>query len=252
MPKMTLLDIVQDILNDLSSDFVNSIDDTEESQQVAQIVRSTYMAMMSNRNWPHLRKAITVVPFSDSEKPTHVKIQQDIKELLFLNYDVRRASETRKKYQTMEWMEPDQFLFRLNQEDNTKSYVKTVVDPSGIELFIRNDTPPKCYTSFDDNVIIFNSYDSSVDSTLQSSKFQGTGYVMPTFELVDGYVPDLPSEAFTALLEESKSRCALKLNQNPDQKAEQEAGRQHRWLARKSWQISGGIKYPNYGRRPRK
>ena len=252
MPKMTLLDIVQDILNDLSSDFVNSIDDTEESQQVAQIVRSTYMAMMSNRNWPHLRKGITLVPYSDNTLPTHMKVQEDIKELLILNYDVRKVGEVRKQYQQMKWMEPDQFLFRMNQEDNSKSFIDTVQDPSGIELFIRNDRAPEFYTSFDDNTIVFNSYDKTVDSTLQSSKVQGSAYVMPSWVMEDSAVPDLPSEAFTALLEEAKSRSAMKLNQNPDQKAEQEAGRQHRWLARKAWQVSGGIRYPDYGRKSRK
>ena len=49
--KYTLLEIVQEILSDMDSDEVNSIDDTVESQQVASIVRSAYMAIMSNRNW---------------------------------------------------------------------------------------------------------------------------------------------------------------------------------------------------------
>ena len=51
--KYTLLAIVQEILSDMDSDEVNSIDDTVESQQVASIVRSAYMAIMSNRNWAH-------------------------------------------------------------------------------------------------------------------------------------------------------------------------------------------------------
>lgn len=51
MAKMNLLELVQDILNDLNADNVNSIDDTIESQQVAQIVKSTYFALMHVRNW---------------------------------------------------------------------------------------------------------------------------------------------------------------------------------------------------------
>ena len=250
--KMTLLEIVQDILNDISSDFVNSIDDTEESMQVAQIVKSTYQAMMSNRNWPHLKRGLVVVPYSDSSKPTHMKVVEDIKELLSINYDIRKGGETRKRFTEIRWLEPDSFLRKVNQEDNTKSYVDTVQDPSGIELFIRKDKSPQFYTSFDDNTLVFDSYDNSVDATLQQSKVQAYGYVFPSWTHLDGFVPDLPAEAFSALVEEAKSKASLKLNQSPDQKAEQESGRQQRWLARKGWQISGGIKYPNYGRRPRK
>ena len=54
--KMNLLEITQDILNDMDGDEVNSIDDTFESAQIAQIIKSTYYAIISNRNWPHTRR----------------------------------------------------------------------------------------------------------------------------------------------------------------------------------------------------
>jgi len=37
-----------------------------------------------------------------------------------------------------------------------------------------------------------------------------------------------------------------------NQKAEQKAGRQQRWLSRKAWRAKGGILYENYGRKGRK
>ena len=42
MAKMTVLEMVQDILNDMDSDEVNSINDTIEAQQVANTVRTVY------------------------------------------------------------------------------------------------------------------------------------------------------------------------------------------------------------------
>ena len=44
--KFTLLEMVQEILSDMDSDEVDSIEDTVEAEQVATIVRSTYLAMM--------------------------------------------------------------------------------------------------------------------------------------------------------------------------------------------------------------
>ena len=41
--KMTLIELVQDVLNDLDSDEVNHIDDTIEAQQVAQIIKTSYL-----------------------------------------------------------------------------------------------------------------------------------------------------------------------------------------------------------------
>lgn len=252
MAKMTLLEIVQDIANDISSDFVNSIEDTEESQMIAQIVKSTYLAMMSNRNWPHQKKTVSLTSYGDSSYPVHMRVVEDIKELIFVNYDKKKTGETRKQYGKVKWIDSDQFLFKTNQNNSDDSTVDTIVDPSGIEIFIRNDKAPEYYTSFDDETLVFDSYDSSVDTVLQASKFQTQAYVMNSWVNSDDAVPDLPSEAFTALLEEAKSRAALKLAKEADQKAEQEAGRQHRWLSRKAWQVNGGIKYPNYGRTTKK
>ena len=50
MPKRTLLYIVQDIANDLDTDTINSINDTEESLQIAQIVQTTYYEIINKRD----------------------------------------------------------------------------------------------------------------------------------------------------------------------------------------------------------
>jgi hypothetical protein len=247
--KMTLLDIVQDILNDMDGDEVNTIDDTIESAQVAQIVKSTYFAMLSNRNWPHTRQAIQITPSGDSALPTHMVVQQTIKELCFINYNKVRDGETRKLYKPVKYLYPDDFLRVTNRRNNDVNTVDIITDPTGVELLVRNDIPPTYYTSFDDELLVFDSYDNLVDTTLQQSKVQAQAYVMPEWVHTDEAIPDLPMDAFTALLEESKSRAMLKLKQVQDIKAEQEASRQQRWLSRKARVVNGGIRYPNYGRR---
>ena len=250
--KLTLLELTQDILNDMDSDEVNSINDTFESQQVAQIIKSTYFAMMSNRNWPHLKRAIQLRGPATLDYPTHMVLEEEVKELSFINYDTSKLDNTSKNYTRLSWLEPDDFLRYVNRRRSDSDTVDTIVDPSGIELFISNNAPPRYYTSFDDTTVIFDGYDTEVEVTLQGSKVQASGYIIPTWDAVDDFIPDLPSEAFTALQEEAKSRAALKLKQVQDVKAEQEASRQQRWLSRKAWRVEGSIKYPNYGRRSNK
>lgn len=245
---MTLLEMVSDIHNDLDLDEINSIDDTVESTQVAQIIKTTFFAMMSNRNWPHLRQTVSLIPSNTSARPTHMGVPNGIKEMVFINYNCVNKDSTRKVYRQMKWLEPDAFLRKANQLNNDNENVDVILDTTGIELLIRNDKQPEYYTSFDDEHIVFDSYNSELESTLQDSKVQALAYIMPSWSQTDSFIPDLPVEAFTALLEEAKSRSALKLKQEADQKAEQEAQRQQRWLSRKAWQVKGGIQYPNYGR----
>lgn len=250
--KMSLLDIVVDILNDLDTDSVNSIDDTVESQQVAQIVKSTYFALMSNRNWPHLRRGISLEASGTDAMPTHMRLPEKVKELSFINYNKARLNDSRKMYEPIKWLEPDDFLRVTNKRDSTQQNIDIIADPSGIELLIRNDCHPTYFTSFDDSTLVFDSYDKSVDDTLQESKVQAQAYVMPDWFTEDDFIPNMPDEAFTLLLEEAKSRAAVKLAQRQDIKAEQEARRQSSWLSRKAWRTSGGVKYPDYGRNSRK
>lgn len=250
--KLSLLDMTIDILNDIDSDPVNSIDDTMESQQVAQIIKSSYFAMISNRNWPHTKKPIQFDSSLDPSLPTHTQLPENVKELIFINYNKSKDGETRKRFVPIKWKNPDEFLHILNGRNNDADNIDVIVDPSGVELLIQTDKHPDYYTSFDDDTIVFDSYDKEVDTTIQNTKMQAHGYVIPSWSMQDSFIPDLPVDAFTALLEEAKSRASLKLRQVSDQKAEQETQRQQRWLSRKDWRVHGGIQYPNYGRSSRK
>lgn len=250
--KKTLLEITQEILNDMDSDEVGSISDTMESSQVAEIIKSTYFAMLSNRNWPHTLKPIKLVASATGDRPTHMTLPDGVKELLTLNYNKSKSGETRKKYSKVLYLDPDSFLRRQNQLNNDNDNVDIILDTTGVELLIKNDKAPEYFTSFDDTVLVFDSYDSTVDSTLQNSKIQASAYIFPTWTQLDDFVPDLPSEAFSALIEEAKSKCSFKLRQVIDQKAEAEARRQQTWLSRKARRIEGGVRYPDYGRKGNK
>jgi hypothetical protein len=249
MAKMTVLEMVQDILNDIDGDEVNSIDDTIESTQVSVIIKNTYDAMMSSRNWPHTKTLLKTIASADVSIPTHMTFNENVKELLTINYNKADVGETRLKYLPVKYLNTDDFLRLSNGRDNDDASVDIVVDPSStVQLLIKNDAHPSYYTSFDDENLIFDSYDSDVDSTLISSKVQAMGYIMPTLVLSDSAVPDLPAEAFMFLLEESKSKVALKLRQVQDVKAETESRKQNNWISMNSFNVNGGISYRSNGR----
>lgn len=246
--KKSLLQLVQDILNDMDSDEVNSIDDTVEASQVAQIVRSTYEAMMSNRNWPHQKRLLTLTPSDDLAQPTHVTMQEDIKEMVSVRYNCAQADQTRLYYKPVMYLEPDDFLRYSNGRNTDDANIDVIYDSTDVPLLIRNDQAPRYFTSFNDNVLIFDAYDKAVDDTIQASKIQATAYIMLEWEHRDDFIPNLPAEAFTALQEEAKSRCFVKLKQQSDPTAATEARRQQAWLSRKAWRAAGGVKFNSYGR----
>lgn len=250
--KMSLLDMTQDILSDMNSDEVSSITDTTESLQVAQIIKSVYNEIMAGKNWPHLKTFTTLAGLSDTAKPVYMRVSENIKEVVSVAYNVRKATDTRDKWETMEWKEPDEFLFLTNKRHSDKTEVTSVTDFSGSKFLIRTDKAPEYYTSFNDEYVVFDSYDSAVESTLQQNKTQLVCYMMPTFTMSDEHVPDMPAEMFPMFLAESKSTCFARLKQMVDQKAEQQSNRSRDWIGYKAWQVNGGWKMPDYGRRSRK
>ena len=254
MAKLNLLQIVDEILSEMDSDEVNSIEDTVEATQVAKIVRSVYRSMVSSRNWSSLRRVVNIDPISDPALPNYLLIADPIKEVVSVSYNVARATNMdRRIYERMSWREPEEFLRLVSNRNNNNANVDVIIDPSGVELLILNDKPPEYYTAFDDKTLVFDSYDSGVETTLQSHKTQMIAYIMPPdLELLDDAVPLLPEEAFSSLVTEATSAAQAKLNQVIDRKAEQESTRQRSWLSRKQWTVNGGIRFQDYGRRNRK
>jgi hypothetical protein len=251
MAKMTLLELVQDILNDADCDHVNSINDTVESLQAAQIVKTCYFEMIANRNWPHLRRTIGLDDVLDTDRPTHLKLPTGIKEIVFINYNKKMVKDGKTLYSKLAYVEPEDFLSRTNKRNSLEAQIEQVEEFGGIIFQIRNDKQPEYFTSFDDEYIVCDSFQNELETTLHSDQVQMVAYQDPIWINDDSAIPDLPSEAFPALLEESKSTAFVVLKQQPNQKAEQKSKRQQRWLSRKAWRVSGGVKYPDYGRKSR-
>ncbi len=249
MPKLTLLDMTQDILSDMDSDEVNSISDTPDSLQVAGIIKSSFYDMIDSKDsWPHLR-TLMALDSATSAKPTHMKLPVDVKALEYVKYNKVKSGETQAKYRDIEYKYPDEFLAMVNNYNSDSDDVDLVSDYSGVTFPIKNDQGPSYWTSFDDEYIVFDSYDSAVEANLQNSKSQCMAVRNPSWTVDDSFTPDLPEEAFSRLLAEAKSACFVRLKQYVDNKSEQQAMRQRNAMSRKSWRAHGGIRMPDYSRR---
>lgn len=254
MARLTNLQMVRDILNDLDSDDVTTVLETEESRQVLQILETTYYGIIDGRvnGWPHLFKPFQLTA-SSAATPTHMSMANTVMDISYIKYNVRNASDTKDKFLEIDYMAPQEFMRTLDGRDSAATEITQVTDASGIAINVYNERAPKLWTTFDDEVIVFDAYDAVVDTVnMTAAKTQCYGQIYPSVTMTDGAYFDLPIDAFSYLLAEAKSVCFINLKQLPNQKIEQQSTSQRRKMSQEAHKVKKGIDYPNYGRAGKK
>lgn len=221
--KYSLLDIVQTVLSSIEGDEVNSITDTTEAFQVAQIVKRVYNTIASTTDLPE-HNIIGNLTASTSSTPVIMYLPDTISRVKWIKYDTRLESGDDPSFSLIQPKSLFEFLsimHDLSDSDTEVSSFNLTVNGSDVfKILYRNDTAPTCYTTFDDGTIVFDSYDSSVDANLQSSKTSVFGVKPQTFLLADSYIPNLDDEQFDLLLNESVAVASVELKQQQNPKAE--------------------------------
>ena len=222
MATYTLLEIVQKIINDMDSEEVNSISDTSEATQIANIVEDTFYNIISNRLIPEHEEMVKLTSESNSNTPTHFTYPSRVTKVFKVWYDT--SDDDTYEYVEMPFVSPETFLSRT---DKVTDNYDSVSDPvSATKLRVVNNKMPEYYTSFDDKYIVFDSYDSTVDTTLTTEKSRALCVRTPPFTIADSFTPDLDDNYFPLLINESKSVCMSLLKGQVDPKVEQSARRQ--------------------------
>ena len=170
-------------------------------------------------------------------------------DLDWIKYNCKKATDNKNIFKKITYKLPEEFMDIVDQRSSDDSKIVVINDPTGIKLNIYNDRAPQYFTSFDDEYLIFDAYDSAIENNLQSIKTQCFGKRATTFTLDDNFVPDMPVQMFSYLLNEAKSTAFLVLKQMPNQKAEQVSVSQKRRMSQEAWRLKNGISYPNYGRK---
>jgi hypothetical protein len=235
MAKMTLLEMTQDILNDMDSDNVNSIDDTVESAQVAQIVKTTYFRIASQRDWSWLRSISSLTGLADTNNPTKMLIPATVNKVLWVKYNKKDVC----------YMDPKSFKDMIDM----RTVQADVVDANGYVI----NRDPLYWTTYDDTYIHFDGYDLDVESTLQTSKAVIYAVTAPTWTHNDSFTPTMPEKFFPVLLSDAKGTAFLALKQQANAKEERIAKVGHSRMQNESWRVDDGESKTNtdvnYGRK---
>lgn len=256
MSKYTLLEVVQIILSSLDSDEVNSITDTTESMQAVRIAKQAFLNISSRANLPEAKTLFELNASLDPNLPILMYLPQTIQTIDWIKYNKQTVTDTLPNFLTVDYVCLEDFFERMHylnlNDPNTVQGTLTTNGSDSITLFWKNNIAPSYWTTFDDRTLIFDSYDNTVDTTLQKTKSLAYGLQSSVFTESDSFVPDLDETQHQLWLNEAKSLAWAELKQTAHQKAEQEV--------RKGWvslqktkrnvpsKISELSRLPNYGR----
>jgi len=235
MAKLTLIEMTQNILSALDSDPVDSIDETVEAVQVAELIKEAYFELLSQRDWPFLFTLGNLTALGDVNNPTKMKIPDTWNKVQWIKYDKVEV----------EYLPPEQFKHVI---DNRLA-LTNVVNSSGYII----NANPMFWTSYDDTFIFFDSINLATESTLQASKTTIYGTVQASWTHSDIFIPNIPEKFFPLLLAESKSQAFVNLKQQSNAREERKATRGRMAMRNDSWRNENGqAKYNtkvNYGRK---
>lgn len=259
--KMTVLEMALNIASALESDEFETITEGQEAPAIAQVLKETYYQMISNGIIPEHFQLFQLTSAGGTAK-VFMEIPDDVARIEWLKYNKIEDGDDDNAFGEVRYLAPEAFMNVLLQRKSSDATTVSATDPtSSIVLdMIGNDAAPTYWTSFDDQYIVFDSYDAVVDTSgLVASKTMCWGSKWPTWtDEEDDFIPDMDDNLFPYLLAEAKSLCFLNMKQWANPKIEKQANRQRfaiqndKFRTRASQKAGFESTGPNYGRCPRR
>jgi len=247
--RLTLLEIVQRVLDAMNHDNVNSISDTIESSQIAEEARVVYYDLMDRSDWPHLLKMLPMESVVDVTRPNYLKIPTDVVRIDDLRYEATESGASFREFVTVTYLEPTEFLDLVLTRRTSESNVITVPTFSDVDLFIIDDEAPTYWTTFDDEYLVFDSYDKGVDTTMQGGKSLARVKQIPTWTNFDTFIPDIPDHMFSTYIAEVTAASFMYWKQGASPVDERRAARGLSRLRRSAEKINERNTRATYGRK---
>jgi hypothetical protein len=259
--RYTLLEMTQAILSAMDSDEVNSINDTVESYQVALLLKGVYYDIATDIGLPQKEGIFQLEEFDgamDPDKPTVMTMPTAVTKVNWVKYNQYNPDEDDESdYKDVFYMPFKEFHERMNGYANSgDSAIGQMLiqndEDDYFEIIYRTDSAPTWYTSIGQNTVIFDSFDSSIEDTLQSSNTMLGGLRYPEFTLADDFEPDFDPTEFSYYLNKAKVRAFAELKQAQNQEAAGEARRQKIIVQKRKDKIPNVPtlwRLPRYGRK---
>lgn len=252
MAKLTLLSIVNTYMDMTDGFRVSSIDDTIESQQVAAIAEKVYFDIQSEVfNTSMHKELVQLEALADVTKPNYLRLPDDALNIDHgqVMYNIAQATSTSTlKFVDIAYLTPTEFLRAVGERSTAQPNTEIVTDDSGYQFVIQNTVAPQFYTSFDDIHLVFDSFDSEVDTTLQSSKSGIVVTKLGSFTNSDTYIIEFPEWFHQGYQNAVIAEASVALREEPIPLIARKA-KMAILKARKKLRIGSHSRTINYGRR---
>src|SRR5690606_30036560 len=220
--RYTLLELVQRILGSMEADEVSSIGETPESTDVAAIIKECYFDIVGQQNLQEHEGIFRLDAGTDDTKPVLMYVPENVMQIEWLKYDIS-PDLTRPDLKNLCFLENHEFFdYQSGRDDSDPSVSSMSFEVNGKTFYTQflNDKFPTYYSIFDERVILFDAYDSTVEDTLTETRSFGYGRVVPEFRMENSFIPDLDPRQFQLLLQDAKSTAHIELKQQANPKAE--------------------------------
>lgn len=210
---MNLQEMTERVAEFVNASRVNSINDSDESLKIATIIKECYEEMILSKEIQTALELFQLQSSSSEAAKTCLIIPDKV-----LTLDIVKYTGKDGKIYSPIYLEPMEFIDMSLGLDVTDPSVETVTDAeSGAVYNIRTNKDPSYYTVMSGKYLVFDSYDSTYESTLQGRHALVYGHTLPEFDLKDSFIPDLQEQQFPVLLSRAKTAADMELRNNFNQ-----------------------------------
>ena len=242
------MQVVQRVLDAMNHDAVNSIGDTIESRQIAEEARVVYYELMDRADWPHLISALQLESVSDLTRPNFLRIPEDVVRIDDVRYETTREDDTNTTFDKIKYLPPSEFMDYTGTRRTDDSSTIVVTTHTGVQLFIKNNERPHYWTTFDNEYLIFDSFDSATQGTMHGNRSSVIAKVIPPWTMDDTFTPDIPDHMFSTYVAELTSACFVYWKQGMSPVDEKRAARGISRLRKDAEKINERDHKARYGR----
>ncbi len=250
MAKRTILQLVQDLGDGIGSDEIDTLAETVEVVKITAILSQTLKEVLDRKTWEFMKDKVRQLDdrLPGSSQLNTLLIPPDVTRIDCLKYKADNG-----KFYEVTYMQACDFIQLVQSRDaDTDDDVTAIINSDGVALNTYTNRVPQHWTSFDEETITFDAYNSDSGNGVLIADSVIIADVMPLTDFTD---PDatlnLPERMETLIFNEALVTCNYRLRQTRDPRADRVARRQNVSLRENEHKTKKDKKVQRYGRNSR-